>query len=151
MGNPVANEIDVFGELYFDNIATPLEAVLTDANTYYSLGGLTKKCDFNITIDGTTASMTAKVDGLYDFDGVASIFPSAGTVITFALFVNDVEQAHIKTVLEFQNNQDTNTFSGSGFVRLVAGDVVTVRAKSTTAVLTLKVSNINLSLMRMGL
>jgi len=151
MGNPVANEIDVFGEVYFDNITTPLEATLTDANTYYTLTGFECKSNFNIDVNCTTGIMTPYYDGIYDFDGVASIFPNKGCIITFALFVNEIEQTHIKTTLGFQNSRDNNTFSGNGFVRLVGGDEVTVRAKSTEASTTIEVTNINLSLMRMGL
>ena len=147
----VANEIDVFGEMYFNSCVTPLEATLLVKDQYYTLQGLTEGLKFNMDLDGTNGKWTVKYDGVYFVSGVASLFPSAGALIRFTLFKNEDGQLNICTALSFKNNQDTNTFSGSGFVRLNAGDVLTVRAASDTVPITVDLTNFNVSFMRMGL
>ena len=139
----------IAGEMYIipgDSYAP----VITVAATYAVLIGFHKGKEANITVDETNGTFTIVHDGSYKFDGVASLAPSIGMTLEFAVFVNGVIAANINTLLNFQNSQDDNTFSGTGWLDLVVGDVIDVRGKSNNVPVTLNISHMNISLARRG-
>lgn len=139
----------VVGEMYIIP-ADGYSISITSTGEYGPLTGFRKGKDYNIDVDAVNGTFTIKGDGCYKFDGVASVFPSAGMLLNFAVFVNDVLVTKINTALDFQNNQDTNTFSGTGWLDLKKGDVVTVQGESNNAPVTVNISNMNISIARRG-
>ena len=145
----VANEIDVFGEMYFANCTTPLEAVFTSDDTYYKITGLTVANQFNCTADGS--DITIKYDGKYFISGSATVYPSGGAEIRFTVFNGSTPLSNLCGATDFSNNQDERNIALGGFADLLAGDVITIQGTSDTALRTAYIPNCNLSIMRMGL
>lgn len=123
---------------------------ITQIGQWGKLSGLNKGCESNIIVDELAGEFKIQKAGDYKFDGVASIFPSSGMLLDFAVFVNDVFQENINTQLDFKNNQDTNTFSGTGVMALDVGDVVDVRGMSDTQPVTVNITAMNINLHRAG-
>ena len=99
----------------------------------------------------TLGEFEIEQDADYKFDGVASLYPSAGCKINFAAFLvrDSVETklANIETSVDFKNNQDTQTFSGSGIIwNLKKGDKVILKGKSDTVPVDVTIEFMNLNL-----
>ena len=140
--------IDCIGEMYFYDLLNPVQITLTTKNSWYPITGLTVGCCKDMIDNASSGEFDIVYDGTYIFNGCATIFPGAGAIITFALFVNDVMQENIITAISFKNNQDRKSFSGSGILKLRTDDVVNVKAMSDTDAITLSMTNINLMLHR---
>jgi hypothetical protein len=125
-------------------------ATLTSPETFYQLAGIKKGLCENIDCNPLAGTFTMRTPGKYKFDGVASISPSKACIIDFAAFVNDIEIPRVRTDLSFLNSQARNTFSGSGFLQLNRGDVVSVRALSDTANVNVSIVHLNINLSRIG-
>ena len=136
----------IAGEMYIGHPG--VDVVLTLADTWYQVAGTLKGIESEMTVDNAAGIFTIKHNDCYKFDGVASITPNLGVLIHFALFINANKQDKIETALDFQNNQDLNTFSGTGAIDLTAGDEVTVRAMASTAGKTRSVEHLNILLFK---
>lgn len=123
---------------------------ITQTGQWGKLSGFNKGIESNIVIDESAGTFTIKKTGNYKFDGVASVFPSAGMLLSFAVFVNDILIEKINTQLDFQNNQDTNTFSGTGIIALDVNDVLDIRGMSDTQPVTVNITAMNINLHRAG-
>lgn len=123
---------------------------ITVKDTYGLISGFHVEKAINMIVDGTAGTFTVKVTGVYKFDGVASLFPSGGMLLHFAAFVNDVIELGIETGIDFKNSQNMQTFSGTGLLTLVAGDVVSVKGRSDTVPVTVNIHHMNLNLFRVG-
>lgn len=134
----------VIGEMFIKHPG--IDITLTLADTWYPISGIEKGVEKEMTVNETTGVFTMKQDGAYKFDGVASITPNLGVLIHFAMFKNSAEVEKIETALDFQNNQDLNTFSGTGIVELVKDDEITVSALANSAGKILSVEHLNISL-----
>lgn len=140
----------VVGEMYIQESDSFSLDFTAPADTYHALTGASEGQCKNVDVDGAAGTFTIEWEGWYKFDGVASLFPSAGMLIHFALFVNGVIIDKIVTAIDFKNNQDTQTFSGTGIVYLEKGDVVTVRGKTDTVPVTVNVPHFNINLFRIS-
>lgn len=149
IGNGDLNGLTLAGEMYITH-ADAYDVSITVADTYGQLSGFNKGKESLITVDESAGTLTIQVDGTYKFDGVASLFPSSGMIIHFALFLNGICQCNIESGIDFKNSQDTQTFSGTGILDLVKGDVITVRGKSDTVPVTVTVNHMNVHLYRIG-
>lgn len=138
------------GEMYIEDTDS-YTADITVTNTYVQIGGFHKNLESDVVLDPVLGTFTIKRYGNYKFDGVASLAPSAGMILHFAVFVDTDIKKNVETGLDFQNNQDTNTFSGTGWLKnLNPGDVVSVRGKSSNAPITLTINHMNISIERRG-
>lgn len=136
-----------FGEMYIKSPGITFDFT-APADIFHQVGGFEKGGERNIVIDETGGEFEIYQDGNYKFDGVASLYPSAGMKINFAAFVNGVKDEKVETSIDFKNNQDTNTFSGTGILcNLKKGDKVSVRGKSDTVSVTLTIEYMNIHLM----
>ena len=149
IGNGDLNGITLAGEMYITH-ADAYDVSITVADTYGQLSGFHKGKENLVTVDESAGEFEIEVDGTYKFDGVASLFPSAGMIIHFAAFVNGVIQEYIETGIDFKNSQDTQTFSGTGLLSLKKGDIVSVRGKSDTVPVSVTVNHMNIHLFRIG-
>ena len=153
IGNGDLNGLSIVGEMSLISHENPVDNYYIDitvADTYTELTGLLKEDESIMAVDPVLGTFTILVDGRYKFDGVASLHPSAGMIMHFAAFVEDVIIKKIETGLDFQNSQDTNTFSGTGILRLKRGDIVTLRGKSSNAPVKVTINHMNISLFRIG-
>lgn len=153
IGNGELCGLSVVGEMSIIAQPDPANNYYVDiavADTYGTLTGFIKDDESVMDVDGTLGTFTILVGGRYKFDGVASLHPNAGMDMHFAVFVEDVIKKKIETGLDFQNSQDTNTFSGTGILRLNQGDVVTVRGKSSNVPVRVTINHMNISLHRVG-
>ena len=149
----------IVGEMYIQdqpNHADNYKVIITVADTYAPIIGLLKGIESNVGVDEVTGTFTIKAKGKYKFDGVASLAPTAGTILHFAVFVerppgSATIQKQIETGLDFQNSQDTNTFSGTGWLDLERGDIITVQGKSSNAPVTVQINHMNISITRRGI
>ncbi len=117
------------------------------ADVFHKVAGFHGENSKNVTTDKTLGTFTIEHDADYKFDGVASLFPSAGMKINFAVFVNGSKVESIETTVDFKNSQDTQTFSGTGPLwDLKKGDVVDVRGASDTVPVTLNIDFMNINL-----
>ena len=149
IGNGDLEGITLAGELYITN-ADAYSINITVADTYGQLTGFHKGKENLVTVGESAGEMEIHVGGTYNFDGVASLFPSAGMIVHFAVFVNGVIQYNIESGIDFKNSQNTQTFSGTGLLSLVKGDIVSVRGKSDTVPVSITVNHMNISLFRIG-
>jgi len=134
----------IVGEMFIKHPG--LDVPLTLKDTWYQVAGIDKGVEFEMTVNEVTGIFTIKHDGFYKFDGVASITPNLGVLIHFAMFLNSTEIEKIETSLDFQNNQDLNTFSGTGIIEVVKGDEITVRAMANLDGRILSVEHLNISI-----
>ena len=149
----------IVGEMYLEsqpNHADNYKVTITTADTYAPIIGLLKGLESHVEVDEVLGTFTIKIPGKYKFDGVASLAPQAGTILHFAVFVERppgaaVIQKQIETGLDFQNSQDTNTFSGTGWMDLERGDIIAVQGKSSNAPVTVQINHMNVSITRRGI
>ena len=141
----VAPEVHALYELY-----TPTDIIktLTTKETYYQIEGMTAGTCQNCS--GNTGTITPLYDGVYGFQGVATIRVNIGCLLTFALCVNGEVQTNINTKIDFKNSQDAQTFSGSGLLNLHTGDSVCVKGKADTDGITATISKMNITLTRLN-
>ena len=139
----------IAGEMYIEHTDN-YDVAITVADTYGQLIGFHKGKESNIIIDEANGTFEAKVKGTYKFDGVASLFPSAGMIVHFAVFVNGFIKTKIESGIDFKNSQDTQTFSGTGQLDLEKGDIISVRGKSDTVPITVRVNHMNINIFRVG-
>lgn len=129
--------------------ADAFQVNITDTN-YNKVTGFNKGKESNISIDEVLGTFTIDFSGTYHFSGVASVFVSAGLLLNFSMFVNDIQIEKTESLLDYKNSQDTNNLSGSGELDLVKGDIVDVRAKSDTQPATVSITNMNINMHRIG-
>lgn len=139
----------IAGEMYIVP-ADAYQLSITQLNTFVRLENFNKSIDANMSVNEVDGKFTAEIAGLYLFGGVASLFPSSGMLLTFVVFVNDTFNTNISSSIDFQNSQDTKTFSGRGFINLNKGDVIDVRGKSNTQPVTVSIATMNIGLHRVG-
>ena len=147
---PIGYDVEIIsvGEMYI--IAEDAYSIdITATDTFECLAGFNKGKETDISIDEIAGQITINRAGSYKFNGIASLEPSVGMTLDFAVFVNGVKAVNISSVLEFQNSQDRNTFSGTGWLDLNVGDVVSVKGKAD-ALGTIYISNMNINLGRHG-
>ncbi len=149
IGGGVSVSSTVAGEMYITNTDTyTLNVTIKDV--YLPLSDFHKGKENRVTVDESAGTFTIQEKGTYKFDGVATLSPSAGMILYFAVFVNDVFQINIETGIDFKNSQNAQTFSGTGMLDLVKGDVVTLRGKTDTAPVTMSVNDMNVHIHRIG-
>lgn len=139
----------IAGEMYIEHTDN-YDVDITVADTYGQLSGFHKGKETNVITNEVAGTFTVKVKGTYKFDGVASLSPSAGMIVHFAVFVNDVLIPNIVSGIDFKNSQNAQTFSGTGLLNLEKGDVVSVSGKSDTVPITLSINHMNTNLFREG-
>ena len=148
IGNGDLNGITIAGGMYIkpgDSYSISVTDLL-----YNKLTGFNKGKESNVIVDGSAGTFTVEIDGTYKFAGIASVAPSAGMFLKFGVYINNIFQEKIEACLDFKNSQDTNTFAGTGFLDLKAGDVVDIRGKSDTQPVTLGICNMNIEIHRIG-
>ena len=153
----ILSDRTIAGEMYIKHPdPTPYTVDITVADTYARLtggqdAGFIKKLGQDVIVDPLLGTFTIKRYGNYKFDGFASLKPNAGMAIHFAVFVTNSFQEHIESGIEFKNSQDTQTFSGTGWLEnLNPGDVVSVHGQSDTVPVTVWINHMNISLERRG-
>lgn len=133
-----------YGEMYVDTNKTI--SFTAPADVFHPLADAEEGLSKNVIVDKDNGQFKIMQSGCYKFDGVASLYPSGGMKINFALFVNGVKVNKIETSIDFKNSQDTQTFSGTGLSWLEKDDIVDVRAKTDTVPVDLTIEFFNIAL-----
>lgn len=147
----VANEIDVFAEIFFADCVSPKEITVEDAGTFYPITGLEEGIKFNVDIDADNGKFTAKYNGTYIFSGAASLYTITAGLVRFSVFKNETQIEHICTAAYTQAGVELVTLAGTGFLTLETGDIITVRSASSTDDRTVFITNLTMNIMRVGL
>lgn len=122
---------------------------LTNADTYYTLTGMTEGTTRMVTVDADAGTFTVEIPGRYLFNAFASVDPSAAADIYADLHINGTAVG-VPSHVGFKNSQDTKTFSGCGILSLSKGDILTMRVQSDTAGITLSIPAYNMIICRVG-
>jgi len=121
---------------------------LTLADEWYTLSSAnlvaSELVDF-VNVDGVMTYVGSRTMKML-FNGSAYIEASAACEITFGLFVNDVLVDGGITVRDIVSQDKVTGMNNNTIVTLVTGDVVTVKAKSSVALIDLTINTIDLTM-----
>ncbi|HKI88840.1 MAG TPA: hypothetical protein VKA38_07440, partial [Draconibacterium sp.] len=118
------------------------------ADTYYLIDIFTTGSANNMT--ATSSTLTVPATGYYDIRfHISSTISSNNTIVHASVFVDNIEKAEIEAERKIGTGGDYGNYSGGGILSLSAGNVVTLKSKSSN-IGTVTISEANFSIKRIN-
>ncbi len=146
-GSSWANLCGTYGGLHCHDNATSQS--IPNGTTYATVTALIDTHESNdVLVSTSTQSITINRAGVYRISFNSSFFVDTNNVVAyFAAFKNETELNQVHTERKIGVAADIGSTAASGFVRLSAGDIITLRARhdyASPVALTVAYGNLNI-------